>query len=157
MQIRNCTTSDVDKIRQFVNSCKPLTLHTAYTYWVMFNYLSEGCFVMEEDEKAVGYASGVKSSTEEDVFFMWQIGIAEEFRGKGLSQVLIEKIVNVAKKQNCNILQLTIEPDNEASFSTFNNYAKKNNLIMETAGEAKYNDSLSGKTESETLYEIKLR
>jgi L-2,4-diaminobutyric acid acetyltransferase len=105
MQIRTCTPGDIQQVRHFVGQCKPLGVHTGYTYWVLFHNFSETCFVIEEEGKIVGYVSGMKSGTLPDVFFVWQIGVAEEMRGKGYSYLLLEEILEAAKKMRCTKLQ----------------------------------------------------
>lgn len=154
MQIRNCKQDDIQKVRHFVSLCKPLGVHTGYTYWMLFHYFGESCYLMEENGVPIGYVSGMKSNTFKDVFFLWQIGVAQEFRGKGYSYLLLEKVVEAAKKLGCKTMQFSIEPDNEASFKTFSGFAKKNNLKMATLGEIKYPHSIRETMEQETLYEI---
>ena len=48
MIIRKCTVEDVDILRRFVDECKPLELHTPFTYWTLFNYFSNLCFLMAD-------------------------------------------------------------------------------------------------------------
>ena len=78
MIIRNCTVEDVDRVRRFVDACKPLELHTSFTYWAIFNYFSNLCFLMIEDEKLIGFISGIRSSLDKDAVYLWQIGVSKE-------------------------------------------------------------------------------
>lgn len=156
MVVRNCTDKDIDRIRQFVNLCNPLTLHTPYTYHVLFTHFFDSCLVIEENNVIIGYISGIKSSPLKATFFIWQIGIAKEFRGKGYSTLLIEKIIEIAKKQGCTSVQFTIEPDNDKSFNTFSRFAKKNNFVMNKLSTFEYYDSLSGEDNLENVYEFKI-
>ena len=152
--VRNCTVKDIDKIRQFVNLCKPLTLHTPYTYYVLFTHFSDSCLVIEENNSIRGYISGIKSVSLKDTFFIWQIGVEKESRGKGCAYILIEKIMQIARKQGCTKVQFTIEPDNDKSFNTFNNFAKKNNISMKKLSSLKFHDSLSQENGLEIVYEF---
>lgn len=154
MRIRNFTSEDIDKIRQFVYLCKPLTLHTPYTYWVLSTYFSDSCFILEHKGKIIGYVSSVKSTAIADTLFLWQIGIEERFREKTYSQQLIGKVVETARKQNCKFLQFTIELDNKVSLQTFISFAAKHDLKMEKIGKAKYYDTLSENHEEETVYQF---
>jgi len=156
MKIRNFTTKDIDKIRQFVYLCRPLTLHTPYTYWVLSTYFSDSCFVLERNKTIIGYVSGLKSTTKLKTFFLWQIGIEEKFRERTYAQLLIQKIVQVAKKHQCKYMQFTIEPNNKISLQTFISYAAKHELKMERIGKAKYYDSLSKKNEGEIIFQYTL-
>jgi L-2,4-diaminobutyric acid acetyltransferase len=154
MQIRTCTPDDIQKVRHFVSQCKPLGLHTGYTYWVLFHNFKESCFVMEEESKIVGYVSGLKSSTFDDVFFVWQIGVAEEMRGKGYSYLLLQKVLETAKKMRCTKMQMSLEEKDGASFHAISGFAAKHNLKMSIAGEARYPHSVKEMMYRDTLYEI---
>jgi L-2,4-diaminobutyric acid acetyltransferase len=156
LQIRNCTEEDIKATRNFVSLCKPLGLHTGYTYWMLFHYFGQSCFLMEEDGAPIGYVSGMKSDTFKDVFFLWQIGVAPEFRGRGYAYLLLHEAVKAAKRLECTAIQFTIEADNNASFNTFSGFAKKNNLKMSSVGELKYPHSVRETMEEETIYEIVL-
>ncbi|SRR5258708_11608668 len=154
MLVRNCNEKDVDNIRQFVNLCKPLTLHTPYTYWVLFTNFSESCLLIEENNLIVGYISGIKSASLKNTFFIWQIGVRKEFRGKGYAQILIKTIIEVAKKQGCSKIQFTIEPENSISLNTFKNFAVKKNIAMKKLTTLEYHDSLSKENGLEVIYEF---
>jgi len=79
---------------------------------------------MEEEGKIVGYVSGMKSSTFHDVFFVWQIGVAEEMRGKGYSYLLLQKVLEAAKKMRCTKLQMSLEEKDGASSHLIKGFAK---------------------------------
>ena len=156
MPIRNCTEDDIKAIRHFVSLCKPLGVHTGYTYWVLFHYFGGSCFLLEENGTTVGYVSGMKSDTFKDVFFLWQIGVAQESRGQGCAYLLLQEAVKAAKQLQCKAIQFTIESDNEPSFNTFSGFAKRNNLKMSSLGEMSYPHSVRESMEHETIYEIAL-
>lgn len=154
MDIRTCKETDIATVRHFVSLCKPLGVHTGYTYWMLFRFFGESCFVMEENGKAVGYISGMKSDTFPYVFFVWQIGVAQECRGKGYSYLLLEKAATAAKQLGCTALQFTIEPDNEASLGAFRGFAQKKNLKIHALETIHYPHSVRETIEEETIYEI---
>jgi len=109
---------------------------------------------MEENGTTIGYISGMKSDTFKDVFFVWQIGVAQEFRGHGYAYLLLQEEVEAAKRMGCTTIQFTIESDNKASFNTFSGFAKRNNLKMSSLGEMNYPHSIRQTIEQETIYEI---
>ncbi len=154
MQIRNCRQEDIQKVRHFVSLCKPLGVHTGYTYWMLFNYFHESCFLMEENGQLIGYVSGMQSNTFEDVFFLWQIGVAEECRGRGYSYLLLEKAVEAAKKLGCKTMQFSVETASKTGLKAFSGFATKNNLKMSAIGEINYPHSVRETMEQDTLYEI---
>ena len=81
MITRNCTIKDVDRIRKFVNECKPLNciLHLLIGHCLITFQI----YVFDRRiEKTIGFISGIKSSIDKDVVYLWQIGVSEHHRGK---------------------------------------------------------------------------
>ncbi|MBN2126627.1 MAG: GNAT family N-acetyltransferase [Deltaproteobacteria bacterium] len=156
MVIRSCRARDVDAIRGFVNRCKPLDLHSAFTYWVLCTCFPDTCLLMEGDEGIIGFASGVPSSAEQGVFYFWQIGVAPECRGRGHATALIEKMVEAALHGGCHALQVTIAPENTASLRVFSRFAERRGRGMKKKGRVDFTDSLSSRRVVEDLYEIEL-
>lgn len=156
MIIRKCTVEDVDSLRRFVDRCKPLELHTPFTYWTLFNYFSNICFLMIEKDELIGFISGIKGSLDKEVVYLWQIGVSKSHRGKNYASVLIDNFIKAVIELDCNKIQVSISPDNEASYNTFLKYAKEHSYNFAKIGEVKYNDQLSDKKEYEILYQIEI-
>ena len=156
MIIRNCTVEDVEGVRKFVDVCKPLELHTPFTYWTLFNYFSNLCFLMIEGEELIGFISGIRSSLDKDVVYLWQIGVSKEQRGKNYALLLIGHFIKAVIGLDCNKIQVSISPENQASYNTFVKYAKEHSYTFAKIGEVKYNDQLSDKKEYEILYELQI-
>ena len=73
MKIRQCTINDIGIIKNIVNNCDGLTLHTHYSYWVVLYNFGNSCFIVEVDNKPVGFVTGLKSTTDQNNYFVWQI------------------------------------------------------------------------------------
>ncbi|KYC53386.1 MAG: Acetyltransferase (GNAT) family protein [Candidatus Methanofastidiosum methylothiophilum] len=156
MIIRKCTVEDIDSLRIFVNECKPLELHTPFTYWTLFNYFSNLCFLILDEEKVIGFISGIRSSVDKDTVYLWQIGVSKEYRGKKYASLLIDHFIKAVSDLDCNKIQVSISPENESSYNAFAKYTKENSFSFFKIGEVKYQDQLSGKDEFEILYQIEI-
>ncbi|MCC7572272.1 MAG: GNAT family N-acetyltransferase [Candidatus Methanofastidiosum sp.] len=156
MIIRNCTVEDVDRIRKFVDRCKPLELHTPFTYWTLFNYFSNLCFLMIEEDELIGFISGIKGLLDKEVVYLWQIGISKDHRGKNYASVLIDNFIKAVIELDCNKIQVSISPDNEVSYKAFLKYVKEHSYSLSKIDEVKYYDTLSDKKEFEMIYQIEI-
>ena len=156
MNIRPMEEKDIAQVRELVNHCRPLDLHTAFTYWILANYFNNTCLVMEDKCEIVGYTGGMKSSAKEGVFYLWQIGILPEYRGKGFFGLLLEKVMEAAKKSGCKILQFSVLPDNWQSLGAFSSFSKKKGIPMIKTGSIEFYDSLENEEFEEDIYEIPL-
>ena len=157
MIIRKLRESDIEDLRKFVNDNKPLELHTPFTYWVLSKYFKNTCLVMEDNEMIIGFATGFKSNSEEDTFYIWQIGISDENRGKNYASLLLDNMFKIAKELDCKRIQFSVAPDNNSSYKAFHKFASKNSLSLKDIGDVKYEDYLTDKKEFENLYEIEIR
>ena len=156
MRIRSCHEGDLDAIRKFVDFCRPLDLHTPFTYWVLLHFFGSTCFVMEEEGKLIGFVTAMTGSDREGVCFLWQIGVDPSYRGKHHADRLIERVVEVATAKGCRAVQVTIAPENKESFSLFSRVAAQRGLAMKRIGVVDFIDSLTGKRVFEYHYEITL-
>ena len=156
MIIRNCNEEDVDKIRRFVRECEPLELHTPFTYWTLFNYFSNLCFLIAEDDMVIGFVSGIRSSLDQNVVYLWQIGVSKNSRGKNYASVLIDAFTKAVRAIECNKIQVSISPENKTSYNVFLKYVKEHSYSISKISEIKYHDQLSDKKEFEILYEIEI-
>lgn len=125
--LRNIKESDAPLLRFLAKRCYPLDVHTHYTYWVVAKYFGMGGFILEEEGTPVGYLMTVDAPC---MVLAWQIGILKEHRGKGLSQMLIEAVVQYAKSVSKN-LEVTIASDNIPSYSAFHGYSVRNGIAFE--------------------------
>jgi len=107
---------------------------------------------MEETGQIIGFVSGVRSN--EDIFFIWQLGVKHEYRSQGYSSLLLEKVVTAASSLGCKKIQFSIEPDNEKSLKASTSFARKHQLSIKRIDNVYYVDSLSGKQENEVLFEM---
>ena len=91
--LRNAAGSDAGLLRHMARSCPPLDLHTSYTYWVAAEYFGSGSYILEDDGICAGYIMTVQTP---ETIFVWQIGILPEYRGRGLSRRLIDRVLDDA-------------------------------------------------------------
>ncbi len=156
MKIRNLKTTDVDKLRQLVDRCKPLRLHPPYTYWMLGQYFGDTCFIGEENGRYVGYVTGMHSSLNPEVMFLWQVGIDPDYRGRKYFKIFIDKLIEMARSKSCKFLQFSISPDKKTSFAAFTSVAKQLELPMEEIAICEYHDTIWNEDEHEPVYQYTL-
>lgn len=149
--IRNVNEQDSKTLEYLASVCPPLDVHTPYTYWVICRYFSETSFIAEYDGIPVGYITGIDSGTE---VLVWQIGIVDEMRGKGLSGALIDKIVSLAEKKG-RLIHVSIDKSNENSNSAFRSYCRSHRMKMVRLGSVSLSSLVNTDfSENEEYYSI---
>ncbi|MCQ1528437.1 GNAT family N-acetyltransferase [Lutispora saccharofermentans] len=156
MKIRPMESGDIGAVRELIDICKPLDLHTPFTYWILSEYFNNTCMVLEDEGTIVGYAGGIKSSSMEGIFYLWQIGLLSGYRGKGYFSLLLDRIIEEIKKSGCHSLEFSVLSDNYQSISAFSGYAKNKGLPMKKRGSLRFYDKLAGEECKEDIYRIAL-
>jgi diaminobutyrate acetyltransferase len=145
IKIRNATENDFLDVYNFVSNCKPLEKYYEHFYKIMLRYFSNSCFIAEFKDEIIGFVMGFKSQTDENTFFLWQIGVNPSHRGKKVAENLLKKLENTAETQGCNKMEVTVDPENIASQKLFEkngyiNISSKEGKIIEISGKQTVKD-----------------
>lgn len=138
--------------QRLVANCPPLVLHTPFTYWVILSrsqHLSIGAF---DCDSLVGAVLAIPSLS--GAAFVWQIGVHQELRGQRIAGALLERCWKAARTAGLKALEVTIDPKNEASLSTFTAFAEVNNLTLEMGAEIEVRDGSGNLVEREIEYRL---
>lgn len=142
-------------LRWLADKCSTLDVHTPFTYWVMTRYFSNSTFIAKRNDKYAGYIMSIYNEKE---FFVWQIGILEEFRGQGLAYELIDQVVEVALDKGYSKIVLTIADENKESYYTFVNYSKHRGYSINKKEYIEVKDISNPEfMEREAMYEIHIK
>lgn len=130
LRIRNISEDDYSLLRYLAEKCKPLDVHTLYTYWVLSKFFSGSSFLLFDNNTVIGYITSVET---EKTVFIWQIGVLEEYRSLGYSRVLIAAVSDYAinKKKN---MAVSIAGDNERSFNAFKGFCNSHSYQFKESG-----------------------
>ncbi len=147
--LRNIQEQDCTLLKKMARDCGTLDVHTAYTYWVVSRFFADTSFVLCRGSEPVGYIMAIEVP---EGVFIWQIGILKEYRGKGISALLISPVFEAARRKGANIL-LSIDEENAASNAAFRAFCQRQGLKMETCGDVKLRDAYDPTfSECEKLY-----
>lgn len=158
MIVTTATGEDVSEIHEFIGNLKGLVQHPVHFYKIMIEYFGNSFFVIKTGDKIIGLVWGFVSQKNSDVFFLWQIGVSEEYRGKNVARKLIDRLIASAKELRFNRIHATVETENIASCRMFEkqgfNNISKGNTIVENGREAIVNYYGSGT--NQVLYELNI-
>jgi L-2,4-diaminobutyric acid acetyltransferase len=102
---------------------------------VLLRYWSDYCLIAEEDSEITGVLLAIGAGSADDLVYVWQIGVSLAFRGTGLAQEMLGEFCARASRDGRRRIQVSIAPDNPASFSLFARLARENGEgLREVAG-----------------------
>ena len=122
--LRKPEVSDGAKIFALVEACKPLDRNSVYSYLLLCHHFADTCIVAELDGEIVAFLSGYRPPDREGVFFVWQVAVDTRMRGRGLGKLLLQEVLQRPAVINCNFLETTITPSNDASQRLFTTLAR---------------------------------
>ncbi|WP_040948959.1 GNAT family N-acetyltransferase [Gorillibacterium massiliense] len=128
MDVRNINKGESSRVLRLVEQCGPYVApHNLYVYWMLENYYTSTCKVMEHDSELIGFISGMPSVDNKSLF-IWQICVHKEYRNQGIAFLLLDSILQSAREIGYRFMELSISENNNASQSFFEKYARTNQL-----------------------------
>lgn len=128
MEVRNIREGDSAAVLKLIEKCGPYVApYNVYAYWILENYYSSTCIVAEDNNNIIGFVSGMPSIDKGSIF-IWQICVHSDYRGKGISVLLLDSLIKKAKELGFKKIELSISNSNVISQSLFKSYANRNNF-----------------------------
>ena len=158
MIYRQPLVADGNDIWHLVKDTGVLDLNSRYAYLLLGEHFSETSVVAElldddGNKQVVGFISAYVLPHKPNTVFVWQVGVAEAGRGRGVATGMLYEIVRRAACNKVSYLETTVGPSNEASMALFRGFAKKLNTEVtekELFGVEVFGDS--GEHEAEILF-----
>ncbi|RLK50160.1 diaminobutyrate acetyltransferase [Alkalispirillum mobile] len=139
--IRTPTIDDGGPMWRVVRDSGVLDLNSSYLYLLMATDFAETSVVAEMDGRVVGFVIGYRPPQRPDSIFLWQVGVDEAARGKGLGKRLLRAFLAAPGARGARLLETTISPSNAASRALFAAIARElgvDNLESEHFSEAHF-------------------
>lgn len=126
MNIRKIREEEFLDIHGFVSDCKPLESYDEHFYKIMLRYFGNTCFVAESGNNIAGILIGFVSQADRKTYFLWQIGVSSDTRGKGVGSAILEHVEREIRQLGCQRIELTIDPENIPSRRMFEKKGYRN-------------------------------
>ena len=148
MEIVSLKKENIPVVMELLSKGKPYVLpHHDYVYWIMEEYFASSNYIVSEDDNIIGFICALPS-IDKNCYFIWQIVVDCDYRGKKVATLLVNRIIEEAKLKGYDRLELTINCDNKASYKLFERTAKEHGSSLKKIDEYRYKDL------NEILYSI---
>lgn len=126
MSIRNAKVDDKFAIAELAESCAPfLRPSVVGTYEFFGRCFSNTFFVYEEEGKIVGFIVGFPNTAKPGEFWLYQVGINPEFRGKGIGSKLFARLIGQAKSEGYKCMRSHFKFENKHSRALHEKFGMK--------------------------------
>lgn len=122
--LRKPRAADGPAITALIAACPPLDRNSRYCNLLQCAHFADNCIVAEKAGRIVGWVSGYRPPSEPDAFFVWQVAVSAEGRGKQLARRMISALLARPEQRDATHLITTITDDNEASWRLFRGLAR---------------------------------
>ncbi len=126
MSIRNADVEDKVAVFELAQSCIPwLRASVVGTYEFFARCFRNTFFVYEENNKIIGYLVGFPNTAVKGEFWIYQIGMYEEHRGKGIGSKLFARMVEQVKSEGYNSMRSHFKFKNKHSRALHEKFGMK--------------------------------
>jgi L-2,4-diaminobutyric acid acetyltransferase len=92
---------------------------------MLCEYFSDTCVVAESDSRIAGFVTAYFPPGKPQTLFVWQIAVAEPYRGQGIAEGLLGALLSSPSGKRAQYIETTISPGNQASLRLFDKLAVK--------------------------------
>lgn len=136
-----------------------LDVNSVYAYLLVGEHYSQTSVIAEVGDQLAGFISAYCPPDKPDTVFVWQVGVADAGRGKGIATRMLFEILRRPACAHVHYLDTTVGPSNAASMALFRRFADKLGTEVEESelfGSALFGpaDNTSEPHEPEILFRI---
>ena len=117
--------ADGPAITALIAACPPLDRNSRYCNLLQCEHFADHCVIAEKAGRIVGWVSGYRPPSDPAAFFVWQVAVSTEGRGKQLASRMIADLLVRPTQDGVTHMITTITADNQASWGLFRSLARK--------------------------------
>jgi len=103
--------------------------NSPYAYLMWAEYFAATSIVGEVDDTLVGFVTGFAVPARPDTLFVWQVGVDEAQRGRGIGSQLLDALVR--RHPHVRYLEATVTPTNSASAALFRGFGDRHGASVD--------------------------
>ena len=121
--IQSPDPTDGYELNRLIEKSPPLDSNSVYCNLLQCSHFSDTCISAQMDGRLVGFISGYLMPRRPNTLFVWQVVVAEDARGQGLANRMLQALLDRPACSNIDFIETTITPDNKASQGLFTQLA----------------------------------
>ncbi len=115
-EIKNFDWKLVEKIAELEK--RNLGREASINKWIIPVIIRYGKFIVAEKNShssdIIGVCELIKHWKKENTAFIHSFYVDKKYRNKGIGKKLLQKVIDILKNNNFKVIELTVDPDNEA-------------------------------------------
>jgi L-2,4-diaminobutyric acid acetyltransferase len=131
---RHPQLADSPQLWHLVKAVGTLDLNSSYAYVLMCRHFAHTCVLAELDDETVGFVTGYLPPEEPGVLFVWQVGVSEAARGRGVAGRMLDWLLDAEGCAEVEYIETTVSPTNDASRALFESLAERRDAEVAPIG-----------------------
>lgn len=123
--MRPATVEDGAAMWRVARDTGVLDLNSPYAYLMACAHFGDTCVVAEIDDRVVGFITGYRLPRRPEVVFVWQVGVDESARGRGVAGGMLDALVDLEACSGVTHMETTVTPSNAPSQALFRSFARR--------------------------------
>ncbi|MFD6100676.1 diaminobutyrate acetyltransferase [Nocardiopsis flavescens] len=95
----------------------------AYALWCR-DFAATSVVARDDSDRPIAYVTGYVRPDSPDTYFLWQVAVDPDHRGRGLARHMLDFIGDRIVERGVDHLEATVTPDNTASRALFSSFAR---------------------------------
>ncbi len=117
--VEPASSRDFVEVQKLAERIQGIVAHPGHLYRILMDHFGGFFLVARDDGDIAGFEVGFPSKSRTDTYFLWQIGVSPEHRGRGVASSLVRATEQVAAEAGCSAVEATVDALNEPSCSLF--------------------------------------
>ncbi|WP_018657161.1 diaminobutyrate acetyltransferase [Actinomadura flavalba] len=122
--LREPTLADGPHLWRMARDTRVLDVNSPYSYTLWCRDFAATSVVAEDDGSPCGFITGYVRPDAPDTFFVWQVAVDRDQRGRGLARAMLDELAARLSARGHRHLEATVTPDNTASTAMFASFAR---------------------------------
>ncbi|BBB13733.1 diaminobutyrate acetyltransferase [Sphingopyxis sp. FD7] len=124
LRFRRPVAADGPAVTALIAACPPLDRNSRYCNLLQCEHFADQCIIAERAGRIVGWVSGYRPPSDGHAFFVWQVAVSAEGRGRRLASRMIAALLARPAQEGVTHMITTITADNQASWGLFRGLAR---------------------------------
>lgn len=155
VRFRPPRAADGPAVTTLISACPPLDRNSRYCNLLQCEHFADHCIIAENSQRILGWVSGYRPPSDPDAFFVWQVAVAKEGRGRRLAKRMIVELLSRPAQRGVTHLLTTVTEDNEASWALFRSLARDWGATFERSALFERDNHFAGTQDTEFLAVIR--
>jgi L-2,4-diaminobutyric acid acetyltransferase len=112
-------------IWELVRRSGVLDENSCYLYLLLCRDFRDTCLLAECGDELAGFVTAYIPPARPDVIFVWQVAVAEAYRGRGVASTALRCLIQLPACSGVRYLEATVAESNEASRRLFQSLAER--------------------------------